>query len=103
MIANRAGKLNEIISRALLFPPEINFIYADATRTDLLNNEDARSIRNHIIQAVWVAEQILADRKSVLTCTNEALLIGLDENLIDHLSEKLPDFLDLLKQYEQTG
>ena len=102
MIANRAGKLNEIISRALLFPPEINFIYADATSADLLDDEDAQSIRNHIIQAVWVAEQILADRKSALECTNEALLIGLDENLIDRLNEKLPDFLDLLKQYEQT-
>jgi CheY-like chemotaxis protein len=44
MIANRARKLNEMISRALLFPPETSFIYPDASSEDLLNKEESYSI-----------------------------------------------------------
>jgi response regulator RpfG family c-di-GMP phosphodiesterase len=103
MIANRAGKLNEMISKALLFPPEINFIYLDASSEDLLNTEESYSIRNYINQAIWTAEQILDNREGILTCTTEAELLGLNEDIIDHLNEKFPDLLDLLKQYEQLG
>jgi hypothetical protein len=103
MIANRAGKLNKMISRALLFPPETNFIYSDASSKDLLNIEESYSIRNYINQAIWAAEKILDNREGPLSFTKEAELLGLNEEIISRLNEKLPDLLDLLKQYEQTG
>jgi hypothetical protein len=103
MIANRAGKLNEMIGKALLFPPEINFIYSDASSENLLNTEESYSIRNYINQAIWTAEQILDNREVFLTCTKEAELLGFNEEIINRLNEKLPDFLDMLKQYEHLG
>ena len=103
MIANRAGKFNEMISGALMLPSEINFIYSDASTEDLFNNEESYSIRNYINQAIWAAEQILDNREGFLTCTKEAELLGLNEEIINRLNEKLPDLLDLLKQYEKTG
>jgi HD-like signal output (HDOD) protein len=103
MIANRAGKFNEMISTALMLPFEINFIYSDASTEDLFNNEESYSFRNYINQAIWAAEQILDNREGFLTCTKEAQLLGLNEEIINRLNEKLPDLLDLLKQYEQTG
>lgn len=102
MIANRAGKLNEMISRALLFPPEINFIYSDVSSEDLLNTEESYFVRNYINQAIWAAEQILDNREGPPSFSKEAELLGLNEEIINRLNEKLPDLLDLLKQYEQT-
>ena len=103
MIANRSSKLNEMISRALIFPPEINYIYSDASSEDLLNTEEYYSIRSYINQAIWAAEQILHKREGPLTCTKEAQLLGLKVDIIDRLNENLPEFLGLLKQYEQLG
>jgi hypothetical protein len=103
MIANRAGKLNEMISRALLFPPETNLVYSDASSEDLLNTEESYSIRNHINQAIWAAKKMLDNREVPLSFTKEAELLGLNEEIINRLNEKLPDLLELLKQYEQTG
>ena len=103
MIANRAGKLNEMISKALLLSPEINFIYSDASTEDLFNHEESYSIRNYINQAIWLAEQILNNREGFFKFNKEAELLGLNEEIISRLNEKIPDLLDLLKQYEQTG
>lgn len=103
MIANQAGKLNQMISTALMLPPEINFIYSVASTEDLFNDEESYFIRNYINQAIWTAEQILDNREGFLTCTTEAELLGLNEEIINRLNEKLPDFLGLLEQYEQLG
>ncbi len=103
MLANRAGELNEMIGRALLFPPEINFIYLDASSKDLVKAKESYSIRNYIIQAVWAAEQILDNREGFLKLTKEARLLGMNDEKINRLNEKLPDLLELLKEYEQIG
>ena len=103
MIANQAGKLNQMISTALMLPPEINFIYSVASTEDLFNDEESYFIRNYINQAIWTAEQVLDKREGFLTCTTEAELLGLNEEIINRLNEKLPDFLGLIEQYEQLG
>jgi CheY-like chemotaxis protein len=97
MVASRGPQLNQTIAAVMNLPAEMT--------SQLLGPGMDLSAAEYpppamtVLRAIWIAEQVLDQKKDLLEPTGESASLGLDADVLSGINAKLPELFQVLQLY----